>query len=364
MSESEPNRILGSAMHERAERAAMSQHEHQGYHPGMHGNRRHRLLLIAARNGDHDRQAGTMPTQCEQALGSLLGVAVGDALGAPVEFMAPGTFPPVTGMMACGRGSLPQGHWTDDTAMTLCLADSLLHCGGFDARDQMDRYLRWFDEGYNSSTGKVYGIGQATFKALQRYRKTNNPLAGETSPRSAGNGSLMRLAPIPIYYHDNLDNAAHYGGESSRTTHALQICVDACRFYAALIWHALQGASKEDIFAAAHRFFQKKSGESPDDALRSVAEGSFMRKEPPEITGAGYVISSLEAALWAFAKADTFAEGMLLAVNLGQDADTVGAIFGQLAGAFWGLPAIPSQWLDSLHKKDHISGIAVRLWQR
>lgn len=300
----------------------------------------------------------------ERICGGLIGLAVGDALGAPIEFKRPGTFQLITEMTTGGRGRLPLGHWTDDTAMALCLADSLIHCGGFNAHDQMDRYLAWFYTGHNSSTGKAYGIGQTTYKSLQRYRKTNNPFAGETSPRSAGNGSLMRLAPIPFYYHGNIYDTVHYAGESSRTTHALKICIDACKLLSALIWNALQGTSKNEIFSATNQFFRVEGLATLSTELITLAEGSFLHKEPPEISGAGYVLCSLEAALWAFAKTDSFAEGMLLAVNLGLDADTVGAIFGQLAGAYWGVHNIPTLWLEPLHGKDHLTEIATRLWKR
>ena len=123
----------------------------------------------------------------------MIGLAVGDAVGTTVEFKAPGTFAPVSDMVGGGPFGLRPGQWTDDTSMALCLAESLIECGGFDARDQMERYVRWWREGHLSSTGKCFDIGNTTRAALSRFEKTGDPFAGSTEPNVAGNGSLMRL---------------------------------------------------------------------------------------------------------------------------------------------------------------------------
>ena len=296
--------------------------------------------------------------------GSLLGLAVGDALGAPVEFALSGTFEPVVDMRGGGRLKLPPGYWTDDTSMALCLADSLIGSRGFNARDQMDRYVRWFQNGHNSAIGRAFGVGKTVIKSLTSYMRTGAPLAGSTHPHSAGNGSLMRLAPIPIFFHNDPATAAHMAGESSRTTHALPICVDACRYFALLIWGALHGASKNELLDKpfdAGTGFWKSNPLHPE--IHAVASGSFLHKEPPAISGSGFVVRSLEAALWAFSRAGTFAEGALLAVNLGEDADTTGAIYGQLAGAFWGTDGIPMSWLTRLHDRERIDATAMTLYQ-
>ena len=149
----------------------------------------------------------------------FLGLAIGDALGAPVEFMPPGTFEPVKGFRSGGRFNLDPGQWTDDTSMALCLAESLIECNGFDPKDQMDRYLKWVKDGYLSSTGYCFDIGQTCSRALANYRFTGDPFSGPTHERSAGNGSLMRLAPIPLFYFNDPEKAIYYAGESSRTTH-------------------------------------------------------------------------------------------------------------------------------------------------
>ncbi|MDF1554076.1 MAG: ADP-ribosylglycohydrolase family protein, partial [Deferrisomatales bacterium] len=172
--------------------------------------------------------------------GALLGLAVGDALGTTVEFQVPGTFEPVTDLVGGGPFHLAPGQWTDDTSMALCLAESLAERGGFDPADQMRRYLRWYREGVWSSTGKCFDIGTATRGALERFERTGEPYSG-TDPDAKGNGSLMRLAPVPLFFAADPARAIEFSGESSRTTHGAAVCVDACRYLGALIVGAVNG---------------------------------------------------------------------------------------------------------------------------
>ena len=306
--------------------------------------------------------------------GCLLGLAVGDALGTTLEFKPPGTFTPINDMVGGGPFNLQSGQWTDDTSMALCLAESLLACDGFDARDQMQRYVRWWREGYLSSTGTCFDIGSTVAGALRRFlaeeEKTGraNPFAGSTNPQTAGNGSLMRLAPVPLFFAAaGPTKAIEEAGQSSRTTHGAAAAVDACRYLAALIVGALGGASKEQLLGplftpigSATLWEEKPLCES----VQAVAAGSFRSKPPTQIRGTGYVADSLEAALWAFDQSTTFAEGALLAVNLGDDADTTGAVYGQLAGAFYGESGIPRQWLEKLYLRESIAEAANRLRKR
>jgi ADP-ribosylglycohydrolase/polymorphic toxin system DSP-PTPase phosphatase-like protein len=178
--------------------------------------------------------------------GALLGLAVGDALGTTLEFKAPGTFKPITDMIGGGPFALQPGQWTDDTAMALCLAESLIEKHGFDPKDQMDRYRRWWKEGYLSSTGTCFDIGVTVRKSLESYLRTGEPFAGSTDPFTAGNGSLMRLAAVPLAFRANVELAIHNAGESSRTTHGAPAAVDACRYFAGLLLGALGGRSKEE----------------------------------------------------------------------------------------------------------------------
>ena len=295
--------------------------------------------------------------------GCLMGLAVGDALGTTVEFEAPGTFALLTDIVGGGPFDLDKGQWTDDTSMALCLAESLVTCGTFNARDQIVRYTRWWKEGYLSSNGECFDIGNTVSQALRRYASTGDPFAGATDSYSAGNGSLMRLAPVPLFYASDPEVAISMSAESSRTTHGAVTCLDACRYFGGLIVGAVQGDSKEKLLAKRYAPVDGIWDRVPLCAeIDEIACGSFKRKEPPEIVGSGYVVQSLEAALWAFYKSSTFEEGCLLAVNIGNDADTTGAIYGQLAGAYYGVEGIRSDWRECLAYIDLISRLAESLY--
>ena len=289
------------------------------------------------------------PIDPDRARGALLGLAVGDALGTTLEFEPPGSFEPIDDMIGGGPFDLEPGQWTDDTSMALCLAESLVECGGFDPRDQMQRYVRWWREGHWSSTGHCFDIGTTTRRALARFEADGEPYAGPTDPRSAGNGSLMRLAPIAIAYAHDPAQAVRLAGESSRTTHGAREAVDACRYFASLLVGAMRGVSKEELLAPRFAVAPGLWNDAPlTPTIDEVAAGSFRRKAPTEIRGTGHVVRTLEAALWAFAKTDDFHSGALAVVNLGDDADTTGAVYGQIAGAAYGERAVPEGWRERL----------------
>jgi ADP-ribosyl-[dinitrogen reductase] hydrolase len=299
-------------------------------------------------------------TATDRYRGCLLGLAAGDAVGTTVEFKPRGSFPPVTDMTGGGPFHLPAGAWTDDTSMALCLAASLGERGRFDAGDQMARYLRWHDDGYLSSTGRCFDIGNATRAALDRYRRSRDPFAGSPDRHSAGNGCLMRLAAVPIFAHARGDRAGlpQLARDSARTTHAAAECLEATELLAEMLYTALSGASKPDTLAAASpdRFAAPK--------VRALAAGDYVGKPESAIRGSGYVIDCLEAAAWCFARATDFREAVLLAANLGDDADTTAAVAGQLAGAFYGEPGIPPDWLAKLVLRDEIVAMAEGLEAR
>lgn len=300
----------------------------------------------------------------DRAKGCLLGLAAGDALGAAVEFMRPGTFTPLTGMRGGGALGLQPGEWTDDTSMALCLAESLVTCGKFDAHDQMERYLRWYRHGHLSSTGQCVDIGVTVREALERYERTGEPYAGSTDPRTAGNGSLMRLAPVVIWFANDPAEAMLRAGASSRLTHGTGTAVDACRYFAGLLVGALTNVPKDVLLGPSWSPVPGAFEREPlHPAIAEVARGSYRRKSPDEVKGTGYVVESLEAALWAFANHKTFEEGALAAANLGNDADTTAAIFGQLAGAYHGVNAIPADWRIRIAKRSLIEDLAERLVQ-
>jgi hypothetical protein len=187
--------------------------------------------------------------QADRYLGCLFGLAAGDALGTTLEFKSPGSFTPIDDMIGGGPFSLQPGEWTDDTSMALCLAESLIHCSGFDPEDQIKRYVRWMEEGYLSSTGTCFDIGNTVSAALHNYKRTGKPYSGSMDSNSAGNGSIMRLAPVPMYFASDPAKAIDLSGESSRTTHGTKVCIDACRYMGALIVGALNGEEKDTLLS-------------------------------------------------------------------------------------------------------------------
>lgn len=300
----------------------------------------------------------------DRYIGCLIGLAVGDALGATLEFKRPRTFEPIKDMVGGGPFGLKPGEWTDDTSMALCLAESLIECKGFAPKDQMKRYLKWYREGYLSSNGRCFDIGNTVRDGLLRFETTGEPYSGPTHPQSAGNGSIMRLAPIPMFYAANPREAIEKSGDSSRTTHGAAAAVDACRYLGALITGALNGTSKEELlsdhYSPVPGYWPQKP---PVKEIDELVAGSFKRRKPPEIQGSGYVVKSLEAALWAFYRSNSFEEGCLMAVNLGDDADTTGAVYGQLAGAFYGFEAIPRSWRNKITNHQMIKSFTGRLFK-
>jgi ADP-ribosyl-[dinitrogen reductase] hydrolase len=263
-------------------------------------------------------------------------------------------------MVGGGPFGLQPGQWTDDTSLALCLAESLIESGGFDPRDQNQRYLRWYREGYLSSTGHYFDIGNATQEALIKFERSGDPYSGSTDPYSAGNGSIMRLAPVPMFFVNDLDDVAHYSAQSSRTTHGTAEAVDACRLFGVMIALALRGESKETVLFSAVRHL--------DDAalapkVAAIAKGEYRKKSRKEIRGNGYVINSLEAALWVFWKTGNYRQAVLDAVNLGEDTDTTAAVVGQLAGAFYGAEAIPAGWREKVALRETIEDYAFKLYE-
>ncbi len=304
----------------------------------------------------------TMP-RANRYRGALLGLAVGDALGTTVEFKAPGTFDPVTDMVGGGAFDLPAGAWTDDTSMALCLAESLLKPGGFDPVDQLERYVRWYRHGHWSSTGRCFDIGNSTRQALELFERTHEPCPGDHYPDAAGNGVLMRLAPVALAYAHDPQKATDRALLSARTTHGAPEALDACRYFAGLLVGALAGEPINRLLTdRPYEPVMNAWDRTPlNERIRTVAEGSFIERDPPQIQGSGYVVASLEAALWALHRSDSFEMAVLAAVNLGDDADTTAAVCGQLAGAVYGEQGIPARWRRHLLHSAQIRSLATRL---
>lgn len=288
--------------------------------------------------------------------GCLLGLAVGDAVGTTVEFRPRGSFKPLTDMIGGGPFQLRPGQWTDDTSMALCLATSLVDCNGFDARDQMERYCKWANTGYLSSTGVCFDIGSTTASALRRFCQTGEPFAGSSDPYSAGNGCIMRLAPIPMFFFPDLEAAERFAAESSRTTHGAAECIDACRLLARIICRALSGRPKDEVALEDGKTF------IGSEKIVAIARGAYRKKPKEDIRGSGYVVDSLEAAMWCFVHTQGFKDAILMAANLGDDADTTAAVCGQIAGAYYGAQQIPAHWLERLALRTEITELADRLY--
>ncbi|MCW8996555.1 MAG: ADP-ribosylglycohydrolase family protein, partial [Psychromonas sp.] len=221
-----------------------------------------------------------MPDRKQRYQGCLLGLAAGDAVGTTVEFKERGSFMPLTDMIGGGPFRLQPGQWTDDTSMALCLAYSLLEQRGFDADDQMQRYNNWRQHGYMSSTGHCFDIGATVSEALSQYIQNGNPFAGSNNPFSAGNGSLMRLAPVPMYFSPNMEQMLRFAGESSRTTHGAEECIDACRYFATLLHYAFDGIDKESLLSCSlyHPTTRK---------IKAIQQQSYREKRVSQIRGSG-----------------------------------------------------------------------------
>ena len=348
----------------------------------------HKMKLVSPSVNSPNRQL-------EQFLGSIIGLAVGDALGASVEFRPHDYFiaHPVEEMKGGGTWGLETGQWTDDTSMGLCLASSLISKGCYDPYDQMVRYKWWFQYGYLSSTGQCFDIGNATKDSLQEFIRRQKCFCKKfhyeesdvdylswnkiqsvvnfdincSADGVAGNGALMRLAPIPLFFYRNPELAVEYAGRSARLTHGDQKAVDACRYYAALIVAALQGESKQQILSKDfYKLHLKWFGpQLLHPEVRNVALGSYQNSRGYEggIRGKGYIVNALEAALWAFWSDDnSFKKGALKAVNLGDDTDTTAAIYGQLAGAYYGFQGIHKDWLKKVYATNLLENIGQWLY--
>lgn len=280
--------------------------------------------------------------------GAMLGLAVGDALGMPLEF-EPRDRRTVSDLEAGGPFRLEKGQWTDDTSMACCLAYSLIERGGFDAAHQMECYSYWYRYGAYSSNGECFDIGNTIRAAIERFLATGEAFAGSPDPKTAGNGSLMRLAPVVLFYFSDFEAVVRNAELSSRTTHQAVEAVDACRYFAALMFGALSGVDKATLLAGPYSPIPGYWERQPlCPSIDALARGSYRLKARAEISSTGYVVHTLEAALWSFANHHDFRSGALAAVNLAGDSDTVGAIYGQLAGAYYGETAIPYAWIQHI----------------
>ena len=277
----------------------------------------------------------------DRIAGAFVGLAIGDALGAPVEFADRGTFEPVTSYRSGGRFNLPAGAWTDDTAMALCLARSLIEKKTLDNEDLLNRFCDWAENGTNTSTGIAVGIGQNTLRVLGDFRRNGYLEALPFGAKKDGNGSLMRLAPVSCFAKDNVEVALALAGLQSKATHASLHAEQCCQILAELLCHLFNG--KPLMWAV-----EQANNRPRNNEIRVMMRRNIVEESEDDIQSGGYVINTLHAALWSTLTTDSFKSAVLRACNLGDDADTTGAVTGQIAGAICGYSNVPEDLKDGL----------------
>ena len=297
-----------------------------------------------------------MTTFLSRARGALVGLAVGDALGTTNEFQPAGSFEPISDMVGGGVFRLEPGQWTDDTSMALCLADSLLALNRYDSYDVMERYDRWRKDGYRSSTGTCFDIGNQVMRSLWDFHE--NPRIPKGAPRStsAGNGAIMRLAPVIIagFEEREIREIVVTAGLSARETHYSVEAEAATEVFAALLVGALLGWAPEHIMNVGWT----STGPAFDEMAARVISDDPAERASWEAETSGYIVNGLRLAVHGLLDFPSFKDASLAIANLGGDADTNCAIYGQLGGAFYGIEAIPASWRSTLYQGEEIDALA------
>ena len=289
-----------------------------------------------------------------KSAGAMLGLAIGDALGATLEFK-PRDSSHVEDIVGGGPFHLKPGEWTDDTTMALCLADSLLEQHDFNPRSFAQHLIEWYQHGKNSVNGICFDIGATTKAALDSFLATGLTGRGPAGFRSAGNGGLVRVAPIVIYHRKSFAQTWTMAKAQSVVTHAAIEAVSATQFFAAKLWDALNGATKVEVL--------EPRVLPVTDRVLLINAGEYKSKSRDQISSSGYAIDTLEAALWSVWTTERFEDAVLTAANLGDDSDSVAALAGQLAGALYGIDAIPQRWIERLAWQQELSRKALALFQ-
>jgi len=289
--------------------------------------------------------------------GAMLGLALGDALGAATQYRRPGSFTPVGDLIGGGPFELPRGAWSDDTAMALCLAESLAELDRFDSRDQVERYQRWRRDGYLSATGQCLGITAATARALAQAGWRRQAFAGSHDPTLVDPEPLSRVAPAVLHGFADPKVAIEQAVDAARTTCQAPLVLDACRALAAMLYTALRGEPKAAVLAPPAALLGGRPLKPEVAEIMRAAPGAAV---PVHTANAG-ALGVLEAIRWALAQAGSFRDGALRAINLGGNSDVIGAVYGQLAGAHYGAGALPPAWIRPLARREQIVALADRL---
>jgi ADP-ribosyl-[dinitrogen reductase] hydrolase len=285
----------------------------------------------------------------------MVGLAIGNALGTTVQFAERGTFSPVTDLVGGGPLLLPPGAWSAETSMAICLARSLIACRGVDTADQLHRYLTWWRTGEPSSTGACIGISQTMQAALRHFEQTQQEVAPSNKKLESTVECLARLAPVVCYFAGDQVAALRAAADCAKTTHHSLLCEEASQFLALLLHRILHGLQK----SKALEHVEHHPWQAPE--VQQLATGRFQDQLLSEIRGSQNALECLEAALWCFLVADNFRDAVLLAVNLGEHAESTGAVCGQIAGAYYGEYAIPAEWRAQIARSRDILQIADEL---
>jgi len=298
---------------------------------------------------------------------AVFGLAVGDALGVPVEFKNREwlKLKPVTDMSGYGTHMQPTGTWSDDSSLTFCTIESL--CNGYNPDDIANNFIRWKNEAYWSAGGIVFDIGIATSEAISKLSYVQNPAdAGGKESHHNGNGSLMRILPLAfILKNKNASERFAIVQEVSSLTHAHIRSVMACYIYIDFAINLLNGLSKFDAFKQTQNtvsvFFKQNGIDYYElDIFKNILDADVSQFTESSIKSDGYVVHSLEASVWCILTSDSYKDAVLKAVNLGYDTDTTACITGGLAGIIWGYKQIPPMWINQLALQTDINYLCVR----
>jgi ADP-ribosyl-[dinitrogen reductase] hydrolase len=292
----------------------------------------------------------------DRILGSLFGLNIGDALGAPFEFKKKGSFEFLGEYSSGGEFNLPKGYWTDDSSLALCIVDSFLDKRKIDYKNHMNLYLKWWRNGFNSSTGVCFDIGNTTKKSLEKFFKEKIIFAGlENDPPT--NGAIMRMAPIILYHHKCLNSAIEASVLESKLTHGNPECLEASIILSYVIYMILAGKEKNEIFRFHH--LEKKI----KTRFKNILSSELLESQREKLNGLGMAYETLVSALYAFLKYDNYLDGLTFVINLGDDTDTVGAVYGQIAGAYYGINGIPSNLILDLYSYKKLEIKYEQFWE-
>ncbi|MER2535775.1 MAG: ADP-ribosylglycohydrolase family protein [Rhizobiaceae bacterium] len=292
--------------------------------------------------------------QRQRAIGSLLGLAIGNALGTLLTEKDRDSYEPIIDIVGGGPFNLKPGEWTNDVPMALALSASLLKSGELDESDLMIRFWNVVRRGEYRCTEKPVAVDPITLDAIRRWERVGNPIAGSNDPETAGDGSLVRVAPVAIRFWRDWDRLRESAERQSRVTHGAVEAVHSCIAFSEILAGAIEGQSNDQVL---------RTGQTRlAPAIQRVVDGSWRGKNRDDIRSTGNVVDTLETALWCFDLTDSFEDAVVLAANLGGGSDTVTAVTGQLAGAFYGALAIPERFLAELEWRDRIERVAEDLF--